>query len=182
MIIIVFILILTWLNLGWPSWLVTRALAWSTPKSSFKTVIITTFIFALTWVNDQRNSWLRSYPGSILKSCFKTMIIIIFIIILTLENLGWLSQPMTCALSLIDSWVESSLINQITRSITKVCVLKKIKERIGLAWPRKDSSWLVTRVKPIDFFLMFWSFQKNYSHFINNNPCVENSASLSCSF
>jgi hypothetical protein len=76
---------LTWVNLL-DSWL--RLYFELTPKSNFKTIIITTFI--LYWSKSTRidplDTWSRSYPESTHKLSFKIIIIIIFILMLTWVN------------------------------------------------------------------------------------------------
>jgi hypothetical protein len=64
----------------------------STPKSGFKSMIITIFILILTQVNGQLDPSLIFGLKLILESGFKSMIITIFILALTRVN-GPNSQP-----------------------------------------------------------------------------------------
>jgi hypothetical protein len=72
MIIIIFILVLTWVN---PGWFLSR---WPclglTLKLIFKTMIITTFIFMFTWANLGLSLWSWPCLELTLKLSFKTMI------------------------------------------------------------------------------------------------------------
>jgi len=82
MIITIFILTSSWINLGWPSQLVTRAFPGSIHWTSFKTI----FILTLIHIDSQSNPWPGPSPRSTLESDFKIIIVIIFILTLTQVN------------------------------------------------------------------------------------------------
>jgi len=83
MIITTFILTLTWVNNQPHSWL--ESCTGSTPKLSFKTMIIIIFIITLTQVNQSNDLDLNQEPGlcpeSTFELGFKTILIIVFILI-----------------------------------------------------------------------------------------------------
>ena len=104
---------------------------------------------------------------------------------LTQENPSKLSRPMIRALSVVDPWVGSPLINQNDMSITKVWVLKKKnRDKIDPDWHRKKleltyNSDLLVKNSLIFFFVLILLKklilnERKYNYFINNNFCADN--------